>query len=158
MNVDIETQWKIWQEENPAESFIDIDENVLREKTIHDLSYVSKMDVKEYTLYQKWCEIQEKYPSTIVNDLWEGEKRVLVDEKQRRAIEEIKANFWNPTDIEDYLKIEPELIYTNKNGDLPELWNTIRTFSSTMKNNSNIGRRLNFIVKDKPTQKYLQIF
>jgi len=157
MNADIETQWKIWQEENPAESFIDIDENVLREKTIHDLSYVSKMDVKEYTLYQKWCEIQEKYPSTIVNDLWEGEKRVLVDEKQRRAIEEIKANFWNPTDIEDYLKIEPELIYTNKNGDLPELWNTIRTFSSTMKNNSNIGRSLNFIVKDKPTQKYLGV-
>ena len=157
MNADIETQWKIWQEENPAESFIDIDENVLREKTIHDLSYVSKMDVKEYTLYQKWCEIQEKYPSTIVNDLWEGEKRVLVDEKQRRAIEEIKSNFWNPTDIEDYLKIEPELIYTNKNGDLPELWNTIRTFSSTMKNNSNIGRSLNFIVKDKPTQKYLGV-
>ena len=36
--------------------------------------YVSKMDVKEYTLYQKWCEIQEKYTSIKVNDLWDHTK------------------------------------------------------------------------------------
>ena len=61
------------------------------------------------------------------------------------------------TDIEDYLKLEPELVYANKQDDLPELWNCIRTFSSTMKNNSNIGRNLNFIVRDKPTQKFLGV-
>jgi hypothetical protein len=58
---------------------------------------------------------------------------------------------------DDYLKLEPELVYTNKEEDLPELWNTIRTFSSTMKNNSNIGRNLNSIVRDKPTKKYLGV-
>jgi hypothetical protein len=115
------------------------------------------MDVKEYTLFQKWCEVQEKYPTVTVNDLWEGETKVLADEKQRRAIAEVKSNFWMQTEPDDYLKLEPELVYTNKEEDLPELWNTIRTFSSTMKNNSNIGRNLNFVVRDKNTKKYLGV-
>jgi hypothetical protein len=113
--------------------------------------------VKEYTLYQKWCEVQERYPSVVVNDLWEGEKCVLQDEEQRRAIDEVKRNFWIPESPEDYLKLQPELVYTNKEKDLPELWNCIRTFSSTMKNNSNIGRNLNFIVRDEITKKYLGV-
>jgi hypothetical protein len=64
---DIEEQWRKWQEANPPESFMDIKENDLREQTIKDLAYVSQMDVKEYTLYQKWCEIKEKYPSFVNN-------------------------------------------------------------------------------------------
>ena len=154
---DIETQWKKWQEHNPPEFFTHIDEEELREKTINELTYVSAMDVKEYTLFQKWCEVQEKYPTEIVNDLWEGEKKVLKDDKQRRMIDNIKSNFWVPESPEDYLSLEPELLYTNKEDDLPELWNTIRTFSSTMKNNSNIGRNLNFVVRDKATKKYLGV-
>ena len=153
---DVDTQWAKWQSETelPQLSFT---EDELRERIIEDLQFVSKMDVKEYTLYQKWCEVQEKYPSVVVNDLWEGEKRVLEDEGQRRAIHEIKTNFWVPNDPEDYLKLEPEMLYTNKEKDLPELWNCIRTFSSTMKNNSNIGRNLNFVIRDKVTKKYLGV-
>jgi len=154
---DVETQWAKWLENNPPESFEEVNEEELRERTIRELTYVSQMDVKEYTLYQKWCEIKEKYPTVKVVDLWEGDKEVLADEGQRRAIQEIKANFWNPTDVEEYLALEPELVCTNKGKDLPELWNSIRTFSSTMKNNSNIGRNLNFIVRDKPTKKYLGV-
>ena len=154
---DVETQWAKWLESNPPESIEDVNEEELRERTIRELTYVSHMDVKEYTLYQKWCEIKEKYPTVKVVDLWEGDKEVLADEGQRRAIQEIKANFWNPTDPDEYLALEPELICTNKGKDLPELWNSIRTFSSTMKNNSNIGRNLNFIVRDKPTKKYLGV-
>ena len=153
---DVETQWKKWQDQTPIQP-LQFTEDELRERTIKELTYVSQMDVKEYTLFQKWCEVQEKYPSVIVNDLWEGEKRVLEDENQRRAIEEIKANFWIPSEPELYLTLEPELVYANKQDDLPELWNCIRTFSSTMKNNSNIGRNLNFIVKDKVTKKYLGV-
>lgn len=152
---DVETQWQKWQDSNV--DFLDVNMDELRERTIKELTYVSAMDVKEYTLFQKWCEVQEKYPTITVNDLWEGERKVLADEKQRRAIEEVKANFWMQKDPDDYLKLEPELVYTNKEDDLPELWNTIRTFSSTMKNNSNIGRNLNFIVRDKPTKKYLGV-
>lgn len=153
---DVETQWKKWQEQTPIEP-LQFTEDELRERTIKELGYVSQMDVKEYTLFQKWCEVQEKYPSIVVNDLWEGEKRVLEDENQRRAIEEVKSNFWIPQDPDAYLALEPELLYTNKEKELPELWNCIRTFSSTMKNNSNIGRNLNFVVRDKPTKKYLGV-
>lgn len=153
---DVETQWKKWQEQTPIEP-LSFTEDELRERTIKELSYVSQMDVKEYTLFQKWCEVQEKYPSVVVNDLWEGEKRVLENEEQRRAIAKIKDNFWIPSDPDAYMALQPELIYANKQDDLPELWNCIRTFSSTMKNNSNIGRNLNFIVKDKPTQKFLGV-
>ena len=136
---------------------VHVDEAELRQKTIDELSYVSQMDVKEYTLFQKWCEVQEKYPTVTVNDLWEGETQVLEDEKQRRAIAEVKANFWVPNHTDDYLNLQPELVYTNKEENLPEIWNCIRTFSSTMKNNSNIGRNLNFIVRDKITKKYLGV-
>jgi len=153
---DVETQWQKWQEQTPLPA-LDFNEDELREQVIKDLQYVSQMDVKEYTLYQKWCEVQEKYPSITVNDLWEGEKLVLEDEGQRRAIEEIKTNFWVPATPEDYLAIEPEMLYTNKEKELPELWNCIRTFSSTMKNNSNIGRNLNFVIRDKVTKKYLGV-
>ena len=153
---DVETQWQKWQDQTPITP-LQFTEDELRERTIKELAYVSQMDVKEYTLFQKWCEVQEKYPSVVVNDLWEGEKRVLEDEGQRRAIAKIKDNFWIPNDPDAYMALEPELIYANKQDDLPELWNCIRTFSSTMKNNSNIGRNLNFIVRDKPTQKYLGV-
>jgi hypothetical protein len=154
---DVETQWKKWLELNPVEEMPMIGEAELKDRVIKDLTYVSAMDVKEYTLYQKWCEVQDRYPSITVNDLWDGEKIVIEDEDQRRAIEEVKSNFWNPTDPDEYLNLQPELIYANKQDDLPELWNCIRTFSSTMKNNSNIGRNLNFIVRDKVTKKYLGV-
>ena len=154
---DVESQWKKWSAENPVDDMPFIDEQELKQTVIKDLTYVSQMDVKEYTLYQKWCEVQDRYPAVVVSDLWEGQKRVIEDEKQRRAIEEVKSNFWNPTDLDEYLKLEPELIHANKQDDLPELWNCIRTFSSTMKNNSNIGRNLNFIVRDKITKKYLGV-
>ena len=152
---DVETQWQKW-----SAQFVEppiLTDEALRENIIRDLTFVSGMDVKEYTLYQKWCEVQEKYPSVVVNDLWEGEKRVLEDEGQRLAIEEIKRNFWIPKTHEDYLSLQPEMLYTSKQEDLPELWNCIRTFSSTMKNNANIGRNLNFVVRDKVTKKYLGV-
>ena len=152
---DVETQWQKW-----SAQFVEppiLTDEALRENIIRDLTFVSGMDVKEYTLYQKWCEVQEKYPSVVVNDLWEGEKRVLEDEGQRLAIEEIKRNFWIPETTEDYLSLQPEMLYTSKQEDLPELWNCIRTFSSTMKNNANIGRNLNFVVRDKVTKKYLGV-
>jgi len=153
---DVETQWQKWQDQTPIEP-LTFTEDELRERTIKELSYVSQMDVKEYTLFQKWREVQEKFPIIKANDLWEGETFVLENESQRRAISEIKSNFWIPKETDDYLKLEPELLYTNKEKELPELWNCIRTFSSTMKNNSNIGRNLNFVIRDRVSKKYLGV-
>ena len=173
---DIETQWEKWQDSNPASSFMDIDDGELKERTIRDLAYVSQMDVKEYTLYQKWCEVHEKYP-TVVNQTLFGEEVQLLDPKQQIIVDSVKNNIWVPNSYEDYLNLQPVLEYTDdssimsakgidgsdiqvdnkRSKELPEKWNTARTFISTMKNNSNIGRNLNFFVKDAKSSKYLGV-
>jgi hypothetical protein len=154
---DVETQWKNWLKENPVESFMDIDENELRDRTIRELTIVSQMNVKEYTLYQKWCEIHDKYPSVKKMTVFGDEEIFLEDDDQKKLIIDMKNNFWMPDDPNDYERLVPELIYTSKEKEMPELWNCIRTFTSTMKNNSNIGRNLNFIVRDRVTEKYLGV-
>ena len=86
---DVETQWKKWQEANPESSFLPVDENTLREQTIKDLTYVSAMDVREYTLYQKWCEIKDKYPTFVNNTLF-GEEVQLENPAQQVIVDEVK--------------------------------------------------------------------
>ena len=66
----VDKQWDQWQEKNPVESFEHIDTDFLKETLIKDLTYASKMDVREYTLYQKWSEIHERYPIQEVNTIF----------------------------------------------------------------------------------------
>ena len=148
----VEAQWLEWKEKNP--SIPHIDETILKDKLISDLSYASQMDVKEYTLYQKWCEVKERYPVEEVSTLW-GPELQMVNENQEAIIKEVKKNFWMPTGPDDYEKLQPMLELSN--GELAETWNAVRTFSSTMKNNSNIGRNLFYTVKDRVTGKYLGV-
>ena len=149
----IEEQWESWQDNNPE--IPDVDTEQVKESIVKDLTYVSNMTVKEYTLYQKWCEVQERYPTIEVNPFFaEGdETRVLKNSDQGKLITEIKNNFWLPEDPEEYIYLEPELLYTDgdtvksvTDAGMPAIWNTMRTFLSTMKNNSNIGRNLNFLI------------
>ena len=79
----------------------------------------------------------------------------MVNPEQEKLIAEVKRNFWMPTGPDDYEKLEPMLELHN--GDLAETWNAVRTFSSTMKNNSNIGRNLFYAAKDRVTGKYLGV-
>lgn len=173
----IEEQWLKFQEENPPSSYIEIDDDQLRERIIKDLTYVSKMDVKEYTLYQKWCEVHEKYPTVTNRTVFGEEETFLLDSSQKQMIDDVKNNIWLPDHPDSYLDLEPVLEYTDDSGSVtqnawdgtvvsinkkrtkskPEIWNTARTFISTMKNNSNIGRNLNFIVKDNKTGKYMGV-
>ena len=75
--------------------------------------------------------------------------------EQMELINKVKKNFWMPENPDDYEKLQPKLeLY---NGELAEVWNTIRTFSSTMKNNSNIGRNLFYTIIDDVTGKYLGV-
>ena len=170
---DIETQYQKWLDSGIV--YKDVDLGVLTENVKTDLSFVSQMDVKEYTLYQKWCEVHEKYPTEEMNTLF-GTEMQLIDPSQKTMIDEVKANIWTPDSPDAYLDLEPVLIYTDDSGekvstgmdgtnvtqkikrsDLPERWNAARTFISTMKNNSNIGRNLNFFAQDKKTGKYLGV-
>ena len=159
----IEDQWQSWQDNNPLDKIEAPDTETLKEAVIKDLSYVSKMDVKEYTLYQKWCEVHDKFPTVETNSFFD-DKPTLKNPEQGALLQEIKNNFWLPEDPEEYIDLEPELLWTD--GDevrsitgskMPAIWNGLRTFLSTMKNNSNIGRNLNFLIRDKKTKKYLGV-
>ena len=145
----VELQWDAFQETFEEPEALTNDE--LKAVVIEDLTNVSKMSVEEYTLYQKWMEIHNKYP-LVENGLFGAE----LNGDDELEIRSAKDNIWIPEDPMDYQKLKPVLIYTNKS-ELAEKWNTIRTFTSTMKNNSNIGRNLNYIVLDEVTGKYLGV-
>ena len=166
----VNKEWEKWRADNPQVPHVD--ETELKRILTEDLTYASSMDVKEYTLYQKWCEIQEKYPTH--EDMF-GD-RTLDNPEQEKLIREVKSNIWMPESPDDFEKLQPTMIFTDdseeieqllldgttakqktKRSDLPERWNTVRTFISTMKNNSNIGRNLNFLVADQVTGKYLGV-
>jgi len=151
---DIDEQWRLWQIENEPERFQHIDTEQLKQEIIGDLSQKSQMDVREYTLYQKWCEVHEKFPTRTISTLF-GEERQMVDMAQQDTINSIKSNIWMPKDADDYANLKPKMVLSN--GPLADKWNTLRTFSSTMKNNSNIGRNLYYTVIDEVTEKFLGV-
>ncbi len=150
-----EEQWRLWQIENEPERFTHIDTEKLKQSLIDDLTKASNMDVREYTLYQKWCEVHEKYPTREINTIFDGYQVQLIDNNQIKLVEKVKSNFWMPKSPDDYENLKPKMVLSN--GPLAETWNTIRTFSSTMKNNSNIGRNLFYTVIDEVTEKYLGV-
>lgn len=151
---DIDEQWRLWQIENEPERFTHIDTEKLKTDLITDLTSKSQMDVREYTLYQKWCEVHEKFPTRDITTLY-GNETQLVNIGQQDVINDIKSNMWMPKDADDYLNLKPKMILSN--GPLADKWNTLRTFSSTMKNNSNIGRNLYYTVIDEVTEKFLGV-
>ena len=146
----VERQWEQWQDSNDLSLIEDVDLAVLKNTVINDLTTVSGMSVEEYTLYQKWLEVHHKYPT--VETLF----GVDIDERDKMVINTLKDNIWIPENPDDFAKLKPEMVYTTDAG-LSEKWNTIRTFTSTMKNNNNIGRNLNYIVQDSVTGKYLGV-
>ena len=150
----VEKQWKDWSEANPSDKFEHIDVDTMKEILIKDLTYASQMDVREYTLYQKWCEVKERYPVQEVSTLW-GSEVQMVDPDQKKLVDKVKQNFWVPQEPDDFLKLKPKMVLSN--GPDAETWNAVRTFSSTMKNNSNIGRNLFYILTDEVTGKYLGV-
>ena len=162
----VEDQYKTWCDNNDISKVEDIDEKHLKEVIEKDLAFVSKMTVQEYTLYEKWVEVHEKYKTAETNSFFD-DKPALVDPTQEAFIKSVKNNIWTPESPDDVEKLEPVLEFTDdteynfkgqaKRGDLSEKWNTLRTFLSTMKNNSNIGRQLFFLVKDNRSGKYLGV-
>ncbi len=151
----VDKQWQQWQNENPASSFKHIDKEELTKTVIKDLTYASQMDVREYTLYQKWCEVKERYPGKANLNMFGEPDISWEDDKQAAIIRKVKNNIWVPNDLDDFQKLKPQMYLANTNR--VDEWNAIRTFSSTMKNNSNIGRNLYYIVKDEVTGKYLGV-
>jgi hypothetical protein len=154
-NLTIEQQWELWQEQNPVDKVPDITDEELKEALVRDLSEVSQMSVGEYILYQKHEEVKTKYPTHNVSTLF-GEEQQLVNLEQKKLLNHLKSNIWRPKNVEDYLNLKPKLVLTTEPG-LPAKWNAFRTFTSSMKNSSNIGRNLGYIVIDEVTGNYLGV-
>ena len=148
----VDEQWDKWSLEHDKHKHVDTDE--LREILVKDLTYASQMDVREYTLYQKWNEVHEKYPTRLITTLF-GDETQLINRNTEKDIKDIKDNIWVPKSPDDYENLQPTMVLSN--GPLADKWNTLRTFSSTMKNNSNIGRNLYYTVLDKVTGKFLGV-
>ena len=108
----IEDQWSEFQKNTDLDKIPTIEDDTLRETIIKDLSFVSVMDVKEYTLYQKWCEIHNRYPTVETNSFFD-DKPTLKDAEQGALIQEVKNNFWKPADPMEYVNLEPEVIWTD---------------------------------------------
>ena len=67
----VEDSYKTWCDNNDISKVEDIDEKHLKESIEKDLAFVSKMTVQEYTLYEKWIEVHEKYPTAETNSFFD---------------------------------------------------------------------------------------
>jgi len=136
--MDLEKQYEDWLENLTLPECDDTEK--LKEDVENELRLLSSMSNEEYILYLKWLE--------------------LVDYKIKPTLlscphDDIKSQIWVPEEPNDYLKLEPELIFCEGNN--VKIWNILRTFTCTLYNNSNIGRNLRFLVVDKITKKYLGV-
>lgn len=142
----IEKEYNEWYKK---QEWQEIDEKKLKDDLINELSFISAMNINEYILYLKWQEITEKYPKDNNPFFTENPNELYP------FVSKIKNNIWIPESPNDYLKLEPELYFCQ--GKDVKIWNTLRTFTCSLYNNSNIGRNLRYIVKDKITKKYLGV-
>ena len=152
---DVSRIYKTWTESEDLDSIPEIDSKKLSEDLTSDLTEVCSMNVSEYTLFKKWLEIQGKYPTEKRNTLFDGVQRVLLDDSQSRTISRIRSKIWKPESVDDYMKLEPEMVLCNKNPEEIAQYNTLRSFISTAENNNNVGRNLYYYIIDKVTEKYL---
>jgi len=129
-------------------------DNELKNIIEEDFNLLKKMEIPEYILYQKWCEINNKFKSADenVNIFFNTTVDPLPNFDKS-----IKNNIWVPEKWEDYIDLEPEVIHVDNENDR-KIWNSLRIFICRMKWSKNIGRFANFYVKDKKTNKYLGVF
>jgi len=112
----------------------------MKKLLLEDFDNLKKMSVKEYTLFQKWYEINNKeWTSNELQRIWE-----------------VKNSIWFPKDPNDYKKIEPDIINVNDKNTMLT-WNILRIFISTMPWKQNVGRLMRFIIVDKKTMGYLGV-
>ena len=83
---------EMYQKWHDTQTFEAVDKDEIRKTVVDDLNKINQMSVEEYTLYQKWEEIQFKYPT--VNDLFGGHS--LKNKRQINAINRAKSLIWIP--------------------------------------------------------------
>lgn len=147
-----------------SQDFIKTSDNKIRKIVVDELERFRTMEQREYTLYMKWDKLRNLYSDPT--------KEML------ERIKTVQENIWIPKKPDDYLKLQPEVIYiqmefpirrvsiwgnesflclSNPN-DLSLDWTILGDFLSTGDPTANTpGRSLNFLVRDKKSKKYLGI-
>jgi len=120
-----------------SEHFFECGENKeeLTRKTICQLKSLS---LEEYTLLAKWNEIQNHAAKV-------GSFRVS------------KQNIFNPQSVEEILKTSPHIIRVSSsiNKELYRVYKNFMIFTSSALQNNYPGRKISFLVIDKPTNKFI---
>jgi hypothetical protein len=153
MNLD--KKYEKWLEN---QTFEEVDENELRKEIIDELTFLSSMGVEEYSLYTKWIQLNEKYGEKTQKKEIDNLNVFFTKSKSNTGIEIldiVKNSLWIPKNPNDYKNLDVEVVWINGDSYLTKIWNCMRDFCTTLVNNSNVGRNLGFIIRDKITQKLL---
>ena len=114
--------------------------NTLKKLIEKNFENMKKMSVREYLTYRKWEQLN-------LNPL-------SAPELLRLSM--LKKSLWYPDDPDDYLKLQPDLVFADNKADI-ETWVMLRNFIHAQVHNNNIGRSIKAFVIDRNTKKYLGI-
>jgi len=112
----------------------------IKEEVEKNLQTLYKMDVKEQTLYRKWCQLN--------ND--ELKKSIKSD------LNRIKNKIWIGNTEEKIITLKPKIISVNDSFSR-EVWDKLRHFTSTAQWYPSPNKLLKFIIIDENTEEYLGI-
>lgn len=162
MNINEIREEPAYREWLSKQSQADIDTDEIREVVRRDLSRGNELSQFNYTLWRKWQVLNETYSKD--------------DDETQQYIKSVKDKIWIPSKPQDYLALEPEVIYVNQSFPIRRIsiwgnerfmfrtnpdplskdWTTLGDFISTGNPTAgNVGRTLRFLVRDKKTKKYL---
>ncbi len=151
-------EYEAWEKKA---KFVNEDKETLIHDVTKDLTFLSSLSVEQYTLLRKWREIQEfKVKRSVKTELPLNAFFGKPEKEEKLSIPElnpIKSKLWCPESPCDYLKLEPRLAICNGDSDRLKTWSLLRSFTSTMLNNSIPGRNIRFIAYDAVTSKYLGV-
>ena len=166
-------QFAVWL---AHQTFPNIEDEHVRESVKTELDLTRSMGVEEFTLWAKWHELRERFPGRTVETLW-GPENQPVKQGVIQLLDRAEAMIWSPKDPDDYLNLEPELLYVGDTLSVPSIdiwgnermeestnpdplaedWRILRNFISTGVYGGTVGRSLNHLIRDRKTKRYLGI-
>jgi len=158
------SQYNNWKKSNPIKKLSVTEslrlDKVMRGNIAKERKFLKSLQPRELMLLYKWLEIRKKLKT--------------YDEK---LVKKVKSKMWIPHDRSDFRRIVPHMILVSdqfslekKNifgeinsdtydfdRDLIKVWQILRDFISSSRNDGTVGRQLYYLVIDKITQNYLGI-
>ena len=99
---------------------------------IDNLNYISQMDIKTYTLYRKWSQLNLQ-------------NSINFYKNNKSKIKEVKNNIWVPKDKNDYLDLNIKVIPVDTR-ERNLIWTILRSYCCSAFWNSSLGRNKRYYV------------